>query len=194
MRRIIYTIAILVFGMYSCEVGPEGPPGPVGPVGPIGPEGAKGEEGFTFEYIIDFEAPDYQVFLPFPDDFQVLDSDVVLVYLLWGQEEVNGEMLEIWRALPQTLITEDGLLQYNFDFTVSDVSLFLEADFPRSNLGPEMLNEWVARIVVVPAQFVETGRTASDYSDYKEVVKRFGLVDTPVDQKYLSIKRPAVKE
>ena len=62
----------------------------MGPWGPEGPAGQNGEEGFTFEFVIDFEAPDYQVFLPFPGDFRMLDSDVALVFLLWDQEVVGS--------------------------------------------------------------------------------------------------------
>ncbi len=187
MKR--YTVALLffLFGVMACETSyVEGPPGPQGPQGPAGQDGS---EGYTFEYVINFEAPDYQVFLPFPDNFHMLSSDVVLVYLLWGQQDVNGETLDIWRALPQTRLTDQGTLLYNFDFTKTDVSLFMESDFPKSTLGPDYLSDWVVRIVVVPAQFAN-GRTALDLKDYHAVVKTFGLSDPPVDQKYLSIKRP----
>jgi len=188
-------IACLLFFM-ACETETtvvEGPPGMQGPKGDPGPKGEPGEEGFTFEYIVDFESPDYTVFLPFPEDFNMLTSDVALVYLLWGTEEVDGEILEIWRLLPQTVIEDFGILQYNYDFTVGDVSLFLDGNFPLDNLGPEYLDEWVVRIVVVPAQFFDNGRTAHiDHSNYHEVVEAYGLSYEPVDEDYQAIRRPQV--
>ena len=87
MKRLGYLIPIFLLVLSSCEI--NGVEGPMGLMGPEGPAGQNGEEGFTFEYVIDFEAPDYQVFLPFPGDFQMLNSDVALVFLLWDQEVVG---------------------------------------------------------------------------------------------------------
>ena len=189
MKRLGYIIPIFLLALFSCEI--SGVDGPVGPQGPEGPAGQNGEEAFTFEFEIDFEAPDYQVFLPFPGDFQMLESDVALVYLLWGQEEVDEETLDIWRALPQTIITEEGFLQYNFDFTVTDVSLFLDSNYDLSTLGPDFLDDWVVRVVVVPAQFVSTnGRTGLDLTDYHAVAAFFNIPDQPVSHAGSNIKRP----
>ncbi|MFT5956049.1 MAG: hypothetical protein ACI8QD_002912, partial [Cyclobacteriaceae bacterium] len=44
-----------------------------GPVGPTGPQGAQGESGFVFEFVdINFTAPDYEVILEYPTDFEGL--------------------------------------------------------------------------------------------------------------------------
>ncbi|MDN5213607.1 hypothetical protein QQ020_16160 [Fulvivirgaceae bacterium BMA12] len=189
MLRNILTLLILSTFAFACT--DEVPvPGPPGPEGLPGVDGKDGEEAYTFEWIVDFEDPDYSVLLPFPDDFTMLDSDVALVYALWDTETVDGEELEIWRQLPQNIFTDDGLLQYNFDFTVSDVSVFLDAEFPLSTLGPNFTDDWVLRVVVIPAQFENNGRLATDYSDYRAVAERFGLTVNPVPDKYKKIKRP----
>lgn len=186
MKSSLIILLILVITLLSCE-GPVGPIGPQGNPGPQGDPGADGLEGFTFEYIVDFTSPEYAATLTFPESFQMLDSDVALVYFLWGTE---NEM-DIWRQLPQTLILNEGLLQYNFDFTLGDVLVFMEADFDMSVLGAEYTDEWIARVVVVPAQFADNGRIAGvDFSDYHAVIEHFNLQDNPVDEKYRSIKRP----
>lgn len=168
----LFTIPLL-FSACTDE-GPPGPPGPRGPEGPAGPEGDQGESGYVFEYEqINFTAPDYQVFLPYPDDFPTYDSDVVLVYFLYGVEQIDGEEVDIWRQLPHVEFTTDGILQYNFDFTKKDVRLFLTADFDRNWLDASYTDEWIARIVVVPAEFWSNGRL--DFSDYYAVKEALGL-------------------
>ncbi|MBV6647325.1 MAG: collagen-like protein [Cyclobacteriaceae bacterium] len=161
-----------------------GPQGPRGPEGPSGPEGKPGETGFVFEYSdVNFTSPNYEVFLPF-EGFEVLDSDVALVYLLWDVQDVDGVPTEIWRLLPQTLLTENGLLQYNFDFAKTDVRVFLEAGFPLDMLTAQDTDGWFARVVIVPGSFWEGGRV--DLSNYHQVIELLGLQDQPV---YSTIKR-----
>ncbi len=44
--------------------------GPVGPRGAQGPQGIPGESGYAFEYTnVNFTAPGFEVFLPFPPGF-----------------------------------------------------------------------------------------------------------------------------
>ena len=83
MRKITNIIAIaIILSIFGC-VGDEGPQGPAGPEGPQGPAGPAGESGFVMEFEdINFTAPDYDVFLTYPSNFEGLDSDVALVYLL----------------------------------------------------------------------------------------------------------------
>ena len=186
MLRNIFTLLILAAFSFACTDEVAVP----GPQGPPGEPGLNGEEAYTFEWIFDFESPDYAVLLPFPDDFTMLDSDKVLVYALWGTETVDGQEQDIWRLLPQNIFTDDGLLQYNFDFTISNVSVFMDAEFPLSILGPDFTDDWVMRVLVIPAQLQENGRLVGDYSDYKEVAERFGLTVNPVADKYKKIDRP----
>ena len=187
MLRNIFTLLIISGILISCE-GPIGPPGPTGQDGLDGLDGLNGEEAYTFEFTADFISPDFSVLYEFPSSFTMLDSDVALVYALWGEEDG----LEIWRQLPQSIFTVDGLLQYNFDFTVVDVSVFMEADFDMDVLGANYTDDWLFRVVVIPAQF-QNGRMANDFADYYEVVERFGLTANPVDVKYKNIVRPPVE-
>ena len=141
--------------------------------GPMGPEGLPGEDGEiiaskAFEIEVDFnEANEYAHLEPY--GFNVLTSDITLVYALWGAENGN----DIWRLLPQQVFFEEGLLQYNFDFTSADVNIFLDATFPLSALGNQWTNDQVFRVVVVPADLV--GRP--NYADYDATMKRFNLTD-----------------
>ena len=151
--------------------------------------GFDGEESYVFEYEFDFLSEDgYSFYHTFPDGFEALPSDVVLVYLLWGSDDSGND---IWRLLPQSQMMEFGWLQYNYDFTQNDFSIFMEADFPLGNLGPNFTNDWVARVVVVPGQFLSGGRLKStvDYSDYNAVKEAFDLPDKPLPEGYTIQKR-----
>ncbi|MEM9324607.1 MAG: collagen-like protein [Bacteroidota bacterium] len=164
-----------LFFIFSCS-GNEGPEGPPGPEGPAGPQGAPGESGFVIEFAdIDFVGPDYEVFLPF-GEFEVLDTDAVFVYLLWDVVQVEGVDTDVWRLLPQTVLTDLGILQYNYDYTVVDTRLFLDAEFDLGTLEALDTQDWIARVVIVPANFVNGGRMASQPS-YEELESLLQLPD-----------------
>lgn len=184
MKKIpILLIMSLLIGA-GCE-GPVGPPGLDGLPGPQGPQGVAGAEAYVVEYEFSFVAPDYGEFL-FYDDVEALPSDVVLVYLLWGEDE---DGLEIWRLLPQSQITEFGWLQYNFDFTEDYAYVFMEADFLLDDLGADFTDGWVARVVIVPGGFVDGRSLPVDYSDYNAVKEAYGIPDIPLPEGYEVINR-----
>lgn len=165
MKRLYILVAIIGLMASGCR---HGIPGPTGRPGQDGLDGLNGEEGFVFEYEFSFTAPDYSVLLNLPDDFVMLDSDVMLVYFLW---DVTNDGVEVWRSLPQTLFFTDGMLQYNYDFTKFDANVFLDGTVNLNGLGGDLTDNWIARVVVVPAQF--SGRI--DYSDYEAVKEYFDL-------------------
>jgi hypothetical protein len=145
-----------------------------GPVGPTGPQGAPGESGFVFEFVdINFTAPDYEVILEYPTDFEGLLSDIALVYLLWDVQVIDGIEVDVWRPLPQQVFASFGTLQYNYDFTSQDVRLFLEGTFDLNSLAAIDTDNWVARVVIVPGEFWGAGRT--DYPSYEEIESSLGL-------------------
>ena len=176
---------MLFAGLFSCiseTVGPEGPQGEQGPQGP------KGESGFVFEYEqVDFTAPNYEAFLQFPDDFEALNSDVALVYLLWDVVEVDGVNTEVWRQVPQTLLTEEGILQYNFDFTMVDIRLFMDANFSLDLLGASDTDDWIVRVVIVPGDFWNSSRLSTKEIPYEDLKDMLGLPDLPTPE--LTTKR-----
>lgn len=187
MKKILTALSFIALTLFSACEGPEGPPGPQGP-----PGNATGDNSFLFEFQdIDFVSPEYEVYLTYPDDFVPLNTDVALVYLLWGVEEVNGEPTDIWRPLPQMILTENGWLQYNYDFTKFDVRLFMNADFDMdANLQPIDTDDWIARVVVVPGEDWNSsgGRlVAPDYNTLKEM---YNLPDKPVHDDYKLERRP----
>ena len=143
MKKI--TTTLLIFAaiiITSCE-------------GPMGPPGLPGEDGglylgSIFEIEGDFEAAnDYKLYFEFPNDFEIYDTDVVLVYILW--EQIDG--LDVWRLLPQTVVLPEGVLQYNFDYTVADVQVFMEGTIPPQDWLSAETDNQIFRIAVLPADF-----------------------------------------
>lgn len=129
-----------------------------GPMGPPGMDGLDGTSlmGTIFEIEGDFTSGnEYKLFYEFPNDFTVYDSDIVMVYLLWEQVEISGQTRDVWRALPQSIVLQEGILQYNFDYTVEDVQIFLDGDIDFNTLLPAEKDNQVFRIAVLPADFVD---------------------------------------
>ncbi len=177
MKRLNILLITVAIGLSGCYYdGTRGPRGYDGRDGLDGIDGVDGEESYVFEYEFSFTAPDYSVILNLPNDFNMLDSDVALVYFLW---EVTNDGVEVWRALPQTLYFSDGVLKYNYDFTKFDVSVFLDGTVNFDGLGANTTDNWIARVVVVPGQFA--GRI--DYSDYNAVKDFFEFSESKLATK-----------
>jgi hypothetical protein len=79
-----------------------------------------------------------------------------MVYLLWEQTTIDGKKLDVWRPLPQTIVLNEGILQYNFDYTTKDVKIFLDGTVDFSKLLPAEKNDQVFRIAVFPAVFANS--------------------------------------
>lgn len=164
------TIFFAVIILTSCE-------GVPGPPGYDGIDGFDGETliGSIFEIQGDFtNQNDYILYFEFPNDFEIYDGDVVLVYILWEQAETNdGGTLDVWRLLPQTVVLDEGVLQYNFDYTLADVQIFLEGTIDLSTLLPAEANDQIFRIAVLPAAFAKN--KSIDISDLNLLMKSLKL-------------------
>ena len=139
MKKLVSLLSVLLF--MSCVV----------------EEGIDGRDGglivsSAFEIVVDFNANNnYEIVEPY--GFDVFEYDVTLVYIRWKTD--NGQ--DVWRLLPQSTIFVGGAtLTYNFDFTQTDVKLFLEGTANFDNLDAVWTQDAVFRIVVVPADNVSS--------------------------------------
>ncbi len=175
MKKLHYIyMLVILFGASSCAR--DGAPGPQGVPGQQGPPGYDGESAYVFEYDFAFnQGNDWLEGILYPEGFTVYPEDMILVYLLWESTDQYGD---VWRLMPQTLMMEFGLLQYNYDFTQDDISIFLDADFSLDKLGPLYTEGWV-RIVVVPGQTINGRQLAPDFTDYSAVKEAYGLPNLP---------------
>jgi len=167
MKKIFVPLIILgALIIQACE-------GPIGREGPMGPQGPPGVsvEAEIFELEGTFaEATDWAIGGDYSDpDFGAvfLEADKLLVYHLWEQGDAD-----VWRMLPQTIFMEQGIFQYNYDFTNFDFLIFIEGNFALNTLEPVWTDNQVFRLVVVPT--IPTNFRI-DYSNYEEVVKHFNL-------------------
>ena len=113
-------------------------------------------------------------------NLQVVESDAVLVYILW---EVNGSA-PIWRLLPQEITTN---VRYNFDYSPTDFSVFIDADDPNYNKGSlnsNTLQNQTIRVVVIPSDFNTRKSGSVDVYNY-EAVKNYYNID---ESKIIKIK------
>ncbi|MGA9240149.1 collagen-like protein, partial [Robiginitalea sp.] len=144
-----FTVLIALISLSACE----GPTGPPGHPGFDGLDGQDGLIGTVYDIVGDFNpSNDYTLFSVFSEDvpgLEVFETDVVLVYILWDQIDDPTGPIDIWRLLPQTRLLQQGILQYNYDFTFEDVSIFLESDFNLDSLGPAYTNDQVFRIAIL---------------------------------------------
>lgn len=140
--------------------------------GPMGPPGVDGTNilGQVIEITGDFTPNNnYSLYYTFKNNVEIYDGDVVLVHILWETVETNnGGKADVWRLLPQTVVLDDGILQYNYDYTTADVRIFLEGDTNFNNLLPAETEGQIFRISILPADLLKT-RTV-DYEDYNAVM------------------------
>lgn len=123
-----------------------------GPVGPQGPPGIDGAELLpaSFEFNVDLlQENGFEDFGDIPNEIDVIPEDVLLAFVL---EDETQEGEEVWRQLPLIEFRERGTVAINFDFTVWDIRIFMEANYPlQSEDGYQGL---LIRAVHIPANYV----------------------------------------
>ncbi len=171
----------------GCE-GPEGPQGVPGPQGPQGPAGPAGQNGVNVvSTVFDFEGSfnsgnEYRIYFDFPpEEVEVFETDAVLVYRLWEELEDESGPIAVWRLLPQTILMQQGIMQYNFDHSFLDVSVFMDAQFNLSTLGAQWTQNQTFRVVIIPADFARNLRKQGvDLSNYEEVKKHYQINESQI--------------
>ncbi len=182
MKKLSTLIICALFALTSCTS--DSVQGPPGPQGPEGPSGVNGFIGTAIDVTGDFTADNSYTLSLFFDDInlEVFESDAVLVYVKVGdgQDDADGNPIEIFRALPQTYFQEDKTIQYNFDFTYEDVFIFLDGvnsngtllDF--AALDSEFRLNQKFRVIVLPAAFAQN-RQQLDLTNMNAVMKELNI-------------------
>ncbi|MFH6604928.1 collagen-like protein [Maribacter algicola] len=185
MKKItVVFAAFMALFFMACE-GPQGPPGFDGLDGLDGRDGLDGLDA-ELSKVMDIEGDftldnDYSIFFEFPQNIEVFETDIVLVYILWDQtEDGNGDPVDIWRLLPQTRILDQGLLQYNYDHTFFDVSIFLESDFDLGTLQAGDTDNQIFRIAVIPAETLSSSKI--DKSNIEGIMGMLNIKENDVQK------------
>lgn len=184
-KLLIAFVFSFPFIFSSCE-GPAGPPGYDGMDGVDGLNGVN-IVGQVYDITGDFTtANNYSLYSVFAQDapgLTVFETDIVLVYILWDQVDSPSGPIDIWRLLPQTRLLNQGILQYNYDFTFQDVSIFLESDFSLSTLLPGDTQNQTFRIAILPGDGL--GASKVDIANMQEVLSFLHVTSRDIPHVYL---------
>lgn len=108
---------------------------------------------------------------------QIAPSDVILIYRLSGTIDASTP---IWQQIPRTLFLPEGELDYDFDFSKEDFTIYAGGTYDLE-LTPSYINNETFRIVIVPAYLSNKNsgnQEKIDFSDYNAVVKAYNLKDS----------------
>lgn len=166
MKKI--SLLLIIALLFVACTGDTGPPGPQGPAG-------VNIEGQVYEVTVNFTPQNnYGVLLDFPQDILVLESDVVLVYLLETEIPDSTGPIAVWSLLPRTFYLEDGSsVAYNFTHTFLDVELFLDGNTNLNNLDSSFTLDQTFRIAIVPSAFAQNPNI--DLGNMNEVIQSLQL-------------------
>jgi len=182
MNKISITLgALLSIFFIACE-GDQGPPGPPGLDGVDGIQGQVVEvDNVNFDWFPDMN--NFSALINFGDvtDFEVIDSDAVLVYRYAGTTDLDdGSTADIWSQIPQNYFVQEGTLQYVFEHTRVDVELFIDGNFDLSTLSTDFTDNQSFRIVFVPSEFAQAGKM--DISNINSVMSALGIAEEQVQK------------
>ena len=162
MKKLTLLLFSLTILLTACEAeGPQGPPGPPGQDGVY-------FVGQSFERVIDFTPNNnFQATVEIPLSIELYESDMVLVYRFIGQ--VDG--YDVWKLLPETIYTNSGEFQYNFEHNFDFVTIFMDfsSTFDFNDLFLSDTLDQIFRIVVLPVDFVNN--IDLDVSNYNAVME-----------------------
>lgn len=102
---------------------------------------------------------------------QIFASDNLLIYRLAG---TINPTTPIWQLIPRTLYLPQGELDYDYDFSKQDFTIYAGGNF-NLQLAPSYLNNQTFRIVIIPGAFSNKMQSTADFSDYKAVIAKYGI-------------------
>lgn len=165
MKRLFSILPLAILFIFSACTGDDGAPGPQGP---------PGRESEVFELQnINFtlnSSNEYTIFRELNP--QLLNSDNILIYRLAG---TINPTTPIWQLIPRTLFVPAGEVDYDFDFSRVDFTIYAGGTFNLATT-PEYITNQTFRIVIVPGFFSKSAN-AVDTSDYNAVIKAYGIND-----------------
>lgn len=109
---------------------------------------------------------------------QIYASDVILIYRMAGTIDANTP---IWQQIPRTLYLPQGELDYDFDFSKEDFTIYAGGTYDLATTPSYITNE-TFRIVIVPGYFSNKMAHKVDLSDYSAVIKAFNIDDKNIKQ------------
>lgn len=166
MKRIFLLLAVIgITTLSSCE----GDQGPRGADGPPSPSEVFELQNINFTLNQDNEYTIFQNLTP-----AIKDADNILIYRLAGT--INSQT-PIWQLIPRTLFLDEGELDYDFDFSRVDFTIYAGGTYNIATT-PQFIQNQTFRIVIIPGYFSKGANI--DYNDYNTVIKTFKIDDSKV--------------
>ena len=80
----------------------------------------------------------------------------MILFLLYHlYDVVNGQ--DVWKLMPQTYyFSDNGALDFNFDYTKFNAKIFLSANFNLNTLDASWTKNQTFRIVIIPDGFAKS--------------------------------------
>lgn len=171
MKNLIKRLTIFILlTLFIASCGRRGPVGPEGPPGVPGPEVLP--TAFEFNATL-MPSNGFEFFESIPGQIDVFDSDVLLAFIL--EDYIPEDDLEVWRKLPITEFNSRGTLLIDYDFTLIDIRIFLDASY---NLNiTDGLDDVLIRAVHIPANFlgkVKSNKSFDQIDTYQELIAFLG--------------------
>ena len=169
MKRIFLLLAVVAMTtLQSCD----GDPGPQGPAGNPGPE----SEVFELQNV-NFQLNQNNEYVIFRDlNPAIYDSDNILIYRMAGTIDAQTP---IWQLIPRTLFLNEGELDYDFDFSAIDFTIYAGGNYNLATT-PQFINNQTFRIVIIPGYFSNRPGSAVNFEDYNAVIKAYRIDDSNV--------------
>ena len=167
MKRIVLFLAVIgLTTLSSCD----------GDTGPQGPQGVSGIESEVFELQnINFQLNQNNEYTIFQNlNPVILDSDNILIYRMSGT--INSQT-PIWQLIPRTLFLDEGELDYDFDFSRVDFTIYAGGTYNLA-LTPQFIQNQTFRIVIIPGYFSKG--TNLDFNNYDAVIDYFNINDSNI--------------
>lgn len=168
MKHLFLFLAVAgIISFSSCE-GDQGIPGPPGEPGPL-------SEVFELKNV-NFTLNNQNQFTIFRDlTPMIFAADNILIYRM---SSVVNPTTPVWQLIPRTLFLPQGELDYDFDFSRQDFTIYADGSY-NLTLTPQFLNNQTFRIVILPG-FFSRSAIPVDLNDYNAVIKHFNINDKNV--------------
>ena len=175
MKKIFVLLAIVGTVVLSGCEGPEGPQGAPGAQGADGLSDAEVFELRNVNFTFNSANGDYEIYQTLNP--QILLADNLLIYRLSGTIDSSTP---IWQSIPRTLFLQQGELDYDFDFSKEDFTIYAGGTYNLATT-PNYLNNQTFRIVIVPGYLSNKGNAAQvDTDNYQAVIEKYHINDKNV--------------
>lgn len=101
---------------------------------------------------------------------QIAPSSSILIYRM---SDVIDSSTPVWELIPRTLYLNEGELDYDFDFSREDFTIYAGGTYDLT-LTPGYLSNQTFRLVIIPG-YASNKMSNVDLSDYNEVVNAFHI-------------------